>query len=132
MIDSQYQAIINQKFDSGFIQANKIELLETKKGYAKGRIILEDVHLNSWKAAHGGCLFTLADTIGGIAAITCIGNVVTISGNMNYLTPGNNTSEIIAEANVVHAGRTTAVVDVLLTSLEGRSIAKSTLTYYKV
>lgn len=132
MIDPKYSEIINQKFESGFIQANEIELLEAREGYAKGRIELKPIHLNSWKAVHGGCLFTLADTIGGIAAITCIGNAVTISGNMNYLSPGSNTEAIVAEANVIHAGKTTAVVDVMLSTLEGRNVAKSTLTFYKI
>lgn len=132
MIDPQYTDIINQKFDSGFIKANGIELLEATKGHAVGRIKVTDFHLNSWKAVHGGALFSLADTIGGIAGITCIGNAVTISANINYLSPGANTEYITADASVVHSGRTTAVVDVLLTSDDGRNVAKSTLTFYKV
>lgn len=132
MIDTKYQEIIDKKFDSGFIQANKIEMLDAKKGYAEGRIKVDSFHLNSWKAVHGGALFTIADTVGGIAAITCIGNAVTISANINYLSPGINTEYITAKANVIHSGKTTAVVDVMLSADDGRDIAKATLTYYRV
>ena len=132
MIDEQYREIINTKFDSGYIQGNDIELIEAYKGFAKGRIRLQDKHLNSWKAVHGGCLFTLADTIGGIAGITCIGNAVTISGNINYLSPAMDTEYITAEATVIHSGRTTAVVDVIIKADDGRALTKSTLTFYKV
>lgn len=131
-IDENLIEIIEDKLNSGFIKANGIEILEAKKGYVKGRIVINELHLNSWNAVHGGCIFSLADTIAGIAAISCMGNVVTLSGNINYIRPAINTAEIIGEAEVIHSGSSTAVVDVLLKSHEGKILSKSTLTFHKV
>ena len=116
----------------GFIKDVGIKLIDVNKGYAKGRIYIEEKHANPMGAVHGGALFALADTIGGTAALTYGSKVVTLNSNINYLNPAANTEYIEAEANVIRDGKTTAVYDVMIRSKEGVDVAKVTLTYYKV
>lgn len=115
----------------GFINEMGMELLEIKECYARGRIIILEKHLNPMGTVHGGLLFGLCDTIGGIAAMTTGSNVVTLNSSICYLSPAANTEYIVAEATVVRDGRTTAIYDVYVRTAEGVDVAKTTITYYK-
>jgi len=117
----------------GFIKEMGIELLELREGYAKGRVIIEDKHLNPMGTVHGGLIFGLTDTIGGRAAMTTGYFVVTLNSSISYLNPAPSTTAYIeAEANVVRDGRTTAVYDVIVRTAEGVDVSKATVTFYKV
>lgn len=116
----------------GFIKEVGMEIIQLKEGYAKGRIMLNEKHNNPMGTVHGGVIFSLADTVGGRAAMTYGSKVVTLSSTINYLNPAANTEYIEAEANVVRNGRTTAVYDVMIKTAEGVDVAKVTNTYYKV
>ncbi len=116
----------------GFIKEVGMQFLEVSEGYCKGRIYISEKHLNPMGTVHGGVIFSLADTIGGRAAMTYGTPTVTLTSSINYLSPGKDTEYIEAEANVVRNGRTTSVVDVMIRSAEGVDIAKVTITFYKV
>lgn len=127
-----------EEFDSimknlpGFIKEVGMEITELKEGYAKGKIILSEKHNNPMGTVHGGVIFSLADTIGGRAAMTYGSKVVTLSSSINYLNPAMDTEYIEAEANVVRNGKTTAVYDVMIRTAEGVDVARVTNTYYKI
>jgi len=116
----------------GFIREIGMELIESREGYCKGKVDITEKHLNPMGTVHGGVIFSLADTMGGRAAMTYGTPVVTLSSNINYLNPGKDTAYIEAEANVIRNGKTTSVVDVMIRSAEGVDIAKVVLTYYKI
>ena len=48
---------------------------------------MDDRHLNPLGTVHGGCLYTLADTVAGFAAASCGFEGPTLSGNMYFLRP---------------------------------------------
>lgn len=126
------KSITEGKFDKGFIKDCGMELISYGDGECKCKISIEDRHLNPYGTVHGGVLYALADTTGGTAAISAAKmNVVTLTGNMNYIGPASS-KEIIASAEVIHLGKTTVVVDVMIATLEGKDVAKATMTYYKV
>lgn len=116
----------------GFIKEMDMEILELSQGYAKGRIMLSEKHMNPMGSVHGGLIFGLADTVGGRAAMTSGSIVVTLSSNISYLNPAKDTAYIEAEATAVKDGRTTAVYDVMIRTAEGVDVAKVTITFYKV
>ncbi len=128
-----YQEYIeNLKSDNGFIKKIGIEYGEYGEGHAKGRLRLDESNLNPFGDAHGGCIFTLADTIGGTAALTRGCNVCTLSSTIEYLHAGRNTEYLYAEASEVKNGKTISVYDIMVTDDKGTNIAKATISYYKL
>lgn len=114
----------------GFIPLVGIELTEASLGYCKGEVIIRDELYNPQGIVHGGCIFTLADTIGGSAALTHDKNIVTVDSNIQYLSPAVNTSKLFAEAKEIKYGSKIAVYDVKITNDQGDLIATSTMSYF--
>lgn len=108
-----------------------MELLEIREGYAKGRIKLEQKHMNIYQGMHGGCAYALADTLTGTAAATYGRYVTTVSGNMNYLLPLKDTEYVVCEAKAVRSGNRVAVVDVRIANDNGVLLCNGSFTYYR-
>lgn len=119
------------KNSHGFINEMEMELVDVKEGYAKGKIVIKEKHLNPMGTVHGGLLFGFADTIAGIAALTYGSKVVTLNSSISYLNAAD-TEYIEAEANVIKNGRTTSIFDCMIRTKEGVDVAKVTVTYFKV
>ena len=81
----QFERITREK--EGFIKEMGMELLALEEGYCKGRIVLKEKHTNPMGSAHGGLVFALADTIGGMAAMSYGDNVVTLNASVCFLNP---------------------------------------------
>ena len=75
--------------------------------------------LNYFGNAHGGYLFTLCDQIAGLVAISTGDYAVTLQSNINYL-----------EGLCVHNGKTTKVVEVVITNQEEKILTRATFTMY--
>ncbi len=118
--------------DNGFIKYMGIEYLECGPGRAAGRLRLDDKVKNPFGMAHGGCLFSLADTIAGTAAMTRGNYVTTLAASVEYLRPGQNTEFIYANAEEIKNGKTISVYDVYITDDNGKKLAKVTLSFYKL
>ena len=93
-----------------YLEHNNIELCEYKEGWCRGRIKIENHHLNLHKTMHGGCVFSLADAIASYSAMTLGTIVTTQSGSINYLSPVKNTEFLYCEGKVIKAGKTVTVV----------------------
>lgn len=48
----------------------EMEITEARPGYAVGESVLKPWHMNILGIVHGGVLYSLADTVGGTAAMT--------------------------------------------------------------
>lgn len=121
-----------EKKEKGFIHHVGIGDIEYDEGYATGKLDIKPNLLNPFGSVHGGCIFTLADTIGGTAAMTRGSYVTTISSSIQFLNPAQNTAFLVAEANEVKDGKTISVYDVMIRDDKQRDIAKVTLNYYKL
>ena len=64
--------------DNDYMRMLDMEFLEIRPGYAMGRIRLKQKHLNPYGSVHGGCLYSLADSVAGTAASTYGSPVSTI------------------------------------------------------
>ena len=105
--------------------------LVRRPGYAKCEIEIKPWHLNVLGVIHGGVLFSLADTASGTAAAASGEyRVPTVSGNINYLRAGKNTSKITAEAVEVKNGKTFSVCDSKIYDDKGTLLATTTMTFY--
>jgi len=81
--------------------------------------------------AHGGAIFSPADSAVGMALIGLINkdeNISTLEMKINYLRPFSR-GEIVAEAKIVHKGTMTAIGDVDVRDEKDNLIAKGLVTY---
>lgn len=123
---------IEEHLSEGFNHELGIHLLEIKDSFALAEIDIEKKHLNPYGIVHGGCIFTLMDTVGGIAARTQGDAVTTSSSNITFLNPANDAKKLIARAEKIKNGKNLLIYDVVTTDEKGILIAKSTLTYFRL
>lgn len=100
-----------------------IELVACGPERAIAAMVLDARSLNGLGSAHGGILFTLADTA---FAWACNGrNVATVAqaATMTFLSPGRSGERIVAEARASAACGRTGVWDVRITGEDGRVVA---------
>lgn len=97
---------------AGFMKHNNIHIIEIGHGYCSGDVDLTEESMNHLGIPHGGIIYSLADTVCGIAT-GCLEPpyCVTASSNMYFLKPSKG-SKIIARANRVKKGQSLSVVDV--------------------
>lgn len=107
-----------------------IEILNLEVGFCKGKLTLKPELMNSYGIVHGGCTYTLADTISGAAALSHGKQVVTLSGSINYLSPASNTKALYAEAKEVKYGSKIAVYNITITNAEGDLIANGDFSFF--
>jgi len=108
-----------------------MEIIEIKKGWAKIRLPFSEKLANGIGVAHGGAIFSPADSAVGMALIGLVNkneNISTLEMKINYLRP-LTAGDIIAEAKIVHKGSMTAIGDVEVKDEEGNLIAKGLATY---
>lgn len=113
-----------------FIHLTGIQVLEIRAGYAKGMIEVKKHHTNPIGLVHGGCIYTMADTIAGIAANTHGEIVVTTNSSFSFLASAVDTAVITAEANEVRHGRKLSVYDVKIRNEKEELIATGTFQFY--
>lgn len=121
--------IRNRLEDNGFIKYNHINLIEVKENYAKMEVELTSESLNPNGTAHGGLIFGLADSAMGTAASTNGRNVCTINSQIDYLKSGKG-NKLVAEAEELKVGRTTAVYRCNIKDENNTLIATCTGTYF--
>ena len=114
-----------------FAQLLGMELLELRKGYAYGRMRMDEHFSNIYGGMHGGCVYALADTLAGIAASTYGNYVTTIDGKMNYLEPVKDVSYVYCEVHVQRQGGRIGVYEVRVTDEIRTLLATGAFTYYR-
>ncbi|MCD8156000.1 MAG: PaaI family thioesterase [Clostridiales bacterium] len=114
----------------GFIREVGMKTTEISEGYAKGEQELRPEHGNPIGSIHGGELLTMADTIGGAAAVSRGPYVKTVSGDIHYLRSAMECKKLIGESREIKIGKNMCVYDVMITDETGREIALATMTYY--
>ena len=132
-IDPRFkESLLNwMKTNNPFWSLLGMELTEIKKGWAKIRLPFTPKLTNGIGVAHGGAIFSPADSAVGMSLIGLVNkdeNISTLEMKINYLKPLAE-GEIIAEAKIVHRGTMTAIGDVEVRDGQGTLIAKGLATY---
>jgi acyl-CoA thioesterase len=78
---------------------------------------------NGHGMAHGGLVYTLADTAFACAANSQAPGSVTAAASIIYITPARVGEELVAEAKVHYAGDRQSVIDVTV-RCDGRVVAE--------
>ena len=134
------RVVMNQTFEDmkEIVRKNPLaqhigmELLEVTEGYALGRIRLAKQYENIYGGMHGGCAYSLADTLSGIAASTYREYVTTLDASMNYLLPVEHTEYVYCKARVLRHGRKITVVRVELLNDEQTLLIDGSFTFYSI
>lgn len=109
-----------------------IEILEIRQGYVRTRVKKRRELENIYGDLHGGCLYTIADNMAGVAAATYGYYVTTVNGSIQYLKAGRNTEYVYCEAEVIKPGKTISVVQVRITDDAGMLMNTAEFTYYNL
>lgn len=109
-----------------------IEILDIYKGYVNTRVKKRMELENIYGDLHGGCLYTIADNMAGVAAGTYGYYVTTVNGSIQYLKAGRNTEYIYCKAKVIKAGKTISVVQAEITDDKGTLLNTAEFTYFNL
>lgn len=112
-------------------QENEMKVVELRRGYAKGTIVVHDNIKNIHGFVHGGALFTLADNVAGFCAFATGHRCVTLDGDIRYIRPGID-GTLTCIAKELSAGKTTGVYQADIYNEEGKLLCTSTFTMYFV
>lgn len=117
--------------ESPFWELLGLELVDVKKGWAKVRLPFARKLVHPLGIAHGGAIFSAADSAVAMALIGLVDSedtFTTVEMKINYIKPFD-AGEIVAEARIVHKGAKTALGDVEVYNGNGALIARGLATY---
>lgn len=107
------EEVRQRAYNSGFFRLLDLRIENAHDGMGETRIQVDARLLHPQQMVHGGVIFTLADTAMAMALMSVLPintGYSTIEAKINYLRPVS-TGELVAEASMVHRGRTTAVLE---------------------
>lgn len=116
----------------GFTRQMGMKVTEISDGFARVEMDIDEKSANPIGSVHGGVIYALADTAGGVAATTKGSFVTTVTGNINYLNPAMEVKKLIATTREIKVGKNVLVYDVSITDEKGKSIAEARMTFYSL
>lgn len=115
-----------------FNSHNGITVTAIGDGKAQGVLEVSPTSLNPHGTVHGGCLYTLADTVAGSAvAASCGGPCVTVSGTLEFLRPAVGAT-VHCKASAKKLGSTICTMQVELTDQNHKVVATGTFIFMLV
>ena len=131
MKDLTSVAIEQLKNDKGFVFSNNYKVLKVEENYCEMEGNVSESSKNPLGIVHGGYIFGLADTAGGIVAMTDLRTAVTINSSIEYLKSGKG-DKIIARAKAIKTGKNICVVEVSIFDTNDEMISKAMITYFYI
>lgn len=106
-----------------FSQWLGIEVLGIREGYSKIKMIVRDEMVNGFGIAHGGIVFSLADSAFAFACNNRNNLSVALDTSINFTKAVNVGDTLFAEANEIHNGRSTGLYLISVTNQNGDQVA---------
>lgn len=129
-MDHEFEALkARLNSSSQYLQSNDMRVTDLRQGYARVEMTVDEQILNIHGFVHGGALFSLADTAAGSASFTTGRDSVTLTGSINYLSPGRG-GRLVAIASEVKTGRTTGVYEVFIYNDHDDLLCRATMTVF--
>jgi acyl-CoA thioesterase len=101
-----------------------MELVEVKSGQATLAMTIKPHMVNGQRIAHGGFIFTLADSAFAFACNSHNERVVAAQGNITFIRPGKLGDRLVATAREISRSGRSGIYDVHVTSEDGTVIAE--------
>lgn len=116
----------------GFTREMGMKVTDISDGYARVEMEIDARSANPIGSVHGGVIYALADTAGGVAATSKGSFVTTVTGDINYLNPAIGVTKLVATTREVKVGKNILVYDVSITDEKENSIAEARMTFYSL
>ncbi len=97
-----------------FAKSIGMRVVELSPGYAKALMTVTDGHVNLFRMAHGGAIFSVADHACEAAGNSFGEPAVAIQNNIHFLSPGKPSDRLEATARVVHRTRRIGLVEAVV------------------
>lgn len=113
--------------NSPFYALLGMQLIDIKRGWVKICLPFDKKITQPFGTAHGGAIFSLADTAAALAMLGTIAKekiYTTIEGKINYIEPFVS-GEIIAEAKIISKRKRIILCEVEIINAEDNLIAKA-------
>lgn len=124
--------IVNHMLDNdAFSQWLGIELLDVKEGACSLRCTLSDKMMNGYKIAHGGILFSLADSAIAFASASFGRNAVALDHSISFTQKAVSGDVLLIEAETISMGYKTGVIEVRITNQHDELVAIVKGTIYR-
>ncbi len=118
------QKVVNHMLENDlFSKWLGIEVLETKEGYAKTKMVIRKEMINGLGIVHGGIAFSLADSTFAFACNNRNNLSVALDTSINFLKPVHINDVIIAETKEIHDGKSTGLYQILITNQKENIVA---------
>jgi acyl-CoA thioesterase len=93
-----------------------MEILDVSPGRSTLAMTVQPHMVNGQRIAHGGFIFTLADSAFAFACNTHNERVVAAQGNITFIRPGKLGDRLVAEASEISRSGRSGIYDVTVTS----------------
>jgi uncharacterized protein (TIGR00369 family) len=131
LAEPKYESLHDRVMGSPFAEVLGLEPVEATSGQVRLRLPFSEKLLQSLGRVHGGAIFSLADHASGWAAYSTLEpneRCATLEMKINYIAALHN-EDCLAEARVIHKGRTSIVVEAEIKTDAGRLVAKTLATF---
>lgn len=131
MAEPEYQSLHHRVMGSPFAEVLKLEPVEHETGRVLLKMPFAQCLLQSLGRLHGGAIFSLADHASGWAAYSTLEadeRCATLEMKINYIAAVYD-EDCLADARVIHRGRTSIVVEAEIKTGAGRLVAKTLATF---
>lgn len=116
---------------TGFARDVGIRLTKLEPGCAEGTLMLTEKHKNPLNNAHGGVLYTLCDTISGVAGASYGGGGATVQSSVSFLRPAEG-GLLTCRASVRKEGKKLIWVDCAVTGEAGKELCTGQFLYMQM
>lgn len=118
------QQVVDKLFENDFYSKwLGIEFIEIKEGYSKIKMTVRNEMMNGFGIAHGGIMFSLADSAFAFACNNRNNLSVALDTSINFLKPVHTGDVLIAEAKEIHNGKSTGLYHISITNQNDHLIA---------
>jgi acyl-CoA thioesterase len=101
-----------------------MEIVEVRSGHATLAMTIKPHMVNGQRIAHGGFIFTLADSAFAFACNSQNERAVAAQGNITFITPGKLGDRLVATAREISRSGRSGIYDVRVTAGDGTVIAE--------
>lgn len=106
-----------------FSQWLGIKIIEIKEGYSKIEMVLRQEMTNGFSVAHGGIIFSFADSALAFACNNRNNLSLALECNISFLKQVNVGDTLMAEATEIHNGKSTGVYSISITNQHQKQVA---------
>lgn len=126
-------ARIREIEERGFIKHNAIHIVELDTEHCVVEVALGEATSNHWGAAHGGLVFSLADSAAGILGrMVQEGANVTTDASIQFFRSTVEAKKLTATSRVCNKGNHLVFLEVDITDETGTRVASSRVTMYYI